>query len=302
MDEKLQKVLARAGLGSRRELEDWIVAGRVSVNSQRATLGQRVGPQDVLRVDGRVIPHAQTAPMETRVLVYHKPVGVVSTRSDPEGRPTVFDTLPRLAQGRWIAVGRLDLNTLGLLLLTNDGELAHRLMHPSTEIEREYAVRVVGEVSKETLARLREGVELDGQSAAFDLIRPAGGEGVNHWYHVVLREGRNREVRRLWESQGITVSRLIRVRYGPITLPRGLRAGRWEALELGAVRELLRAAGLSAERAGPTRRPVRGKGEGRGGKAPRSPRAAAPRRAASPSAVKRPTRPPSRGRPKPRRG
>jgi 23S rRNA pseudouridine2605 synthase len=257
--EKLQKVLARAGFGSRREMEEWISAGRVSVNGKVATLGDRAGEHDVVRVDGRVLDRVQREGGRRRVLLYNKPVGEVCTRSDPEGRPTIFDRLPRLRNGRWVAVGRLDLNTTGLILLTNDGELANRLMHPSSEMEREYAVRVLGEVERDTLDRLREGVELEDGPARFDMIRDTGGEGANHWYHVIIREGRNREVRRLWESQGVTVSRLTRVRYGTIAMPRGLRIGRWEELERADIDRLLTSVGMkkSAPRSPGHRPPTR---------------------------------------------
>lgn len=232
MSEKLQKVLARAGFGSRREIETWISEGRISVNGKLAQLGDRVTDADVIRVDGHVVSKTRIEHSHRcRVLLYHKPVGEVTSRSDPEGRPSVFDNLPSLRNGRWIAVGRLDINTSGLLLFTNDGELANRLMHPSYTIEREYAVRVLGEVAPETLQLLRDGVNLEDGPARFTAIADGGGEGANHWYHVMLEEGRNREVRRLWDSQGITVSRLIRVRYGPISLPRRIRPGKWEELK-----------------------------------------------------------------------
>lgn len=232
MTEKLQKVLARAGFASRREIETWISEGRISVNGKLATLGDRVSDTDVIRVDGHVVSKTRIEHSHRcRVLLYHKPVGEVTSHSDPDGRPTVFDNLPGLRNGRWIAVGRLDINTSGLLLFTNDGELANRLMHPSYTIEREYAVRVLGEVSRETLQKLLEGVTLEDGIARFTSIVDGGGEGANHWYHVMLNEGRNREVRRLWESQGVTVSRLTRVRYGPLTLPRRIRPGRWEELK-----------------------------------------------------------------------
>lgn len=240
----MQKMLARAGFGSRREMEEWISAGRVSVNGKVATLGDRAGEHDVVRVDGRVLDRVQREGGRRRVLVYSKPVGEVCTRSDPEGRPTIFDHLPRLRNGRWVAVGRLDLNTTGLILLTNDGELANRLMHPSSEMEREYAVRVLGEVNRDTLDQLRKGVKLEDGPARFDMIRDVGGEGANHWYHVIIREGRNREVRRLWESQGVTVSRLTRVRYGPVAMPRGLRIGRWEELERPEIDRLMASVGM----------------------------------------------------------
>jgi 23S rRNA pseudouridine2605 synthase len=266
MNEKLQKVLARAGFASRRELEEWIAAGRISVNGKIATLGDRVGEQDVIRVDGRVVQRARLVPRERRVLIYHKPLGEVCTRSDPEGRPTIFDNLPRLTNGRWITIGRLDINTSGLLLVTNDGELANRLMHPSSEIEREYAVRVLGEVLPETLERLRSGVQLEDGEAHFDRLVDAGGEGANHWYHVTLREGRNREVRRLWESQGIAVSRLTRVRYGNILLPRAVRPGRFADVKGPELDALLALVGLRRETA-----PSRGKrGAPRGGRTARA--------------------------------
>lgn len=246
MAERLQKFLARAGLGSRRQIEDWVRQGRISVNGAPAQLGLQVGDADRIQIDGKpVVARASRRPL--RVLAYYKPVGEMTTRRDPEGRPTVFERLPWLRDGRWIAVGRLDLNTQGLLLLTDDGELANRLMHPSSQIEREYAARVLGEVAPETLDRLRAGVSLDDGLARFDDIREAGGEGANRWYHVILREGRNREVRRLWESQGVTVSRLIRVRYGPVALRRGLHPGRWDELDAAQVAALSAAVGYSPE-------------------------------------------------------
>ncbi|MCW8918137.1 MAG: 23S rRNA pseudouridine(2605) synthase RluB [Gammaproteobacteria bacterium] len=244
MSEKLQKVLARAGLGSRREMERWIESGRVSVNGKIVGLAERVTENDLIRVDGTVVAKQKMQVRRCRVLAYHKPVGEVTSRDDPEGRDTVFDRLPAMSGGRWIVVGRLDISTSGLLLFTTDGELANRLMHPSYTVEREYAVRVMGEVQKETLERLRSGVELEDGPAHFDEIVDVGGEGANHWYHVKLSEGRNREVRRLWESQGVTVSRLMRVRYGNITLQRHLRPGRWEELGEQQVRELRASVGL----------------------------------------------------------
>jgi 23S rRNA pseudouridine2605 synthase len=245
MSEKLQKVLARAGFGSRREIEAWISEGRISVNGKLAQLGDRVTAEDVIRVDGHVVSKTRLEHSHRcRVLVYHKPVGEVTSRNDPEGRATVFDHLPGLRNGRWIAVGRLDINTSGLLLFTNDGELANRLMHPSYTIEREYAVRVLGEVAGETLQQLRDGVELEDGPARFNTLVDGGGEGANRWYHVTLDEGRNREVRRLWESQGITVSRLIRVRYGPIMLPRRIRPGRFEELKAEELTLLRQSVGL----------------------------------------------------------
>ena len=244
--ERLQKVMARAGLGSRRQVEDWIRAGRVQVNGQAAELGLRVGEGDRISIDGQPVSvHASSAAKDRpRVLLYHKPVGEVTSRSDPEGRPTVFDRIPEIKTGRWITVGRLDLNTSGLLLFTTHGDLAHRLMHPSSEIEREYAVRVLGEVSPQILKALTEGVDLEDGKAHFDRIVDVGGSGANHWYHVVLREGRNREVRRLWESQGLKISRLQRVRYGPIELPRRVSPGKWEELDTKGIQLLFEAAGL----------------------------------------------------------
>ena len=265
MSEKLQKVLARAGLGSRRMMEQWIQVGRVTVNGKKAQLGERVTEGDILRVDGRLLTPEQTTPDRTRVLAYHKPAGEICSRRDPEGRPSLFEHLPRLRKGRWITIGRLDLNTTGLLLLTNNGELANRLMHPSSKIEREYAVRILGEVDDELLKRLRDGVELEDGPARFERLRDAGGSGANHWYHVTLREGRNREVRRLWESQGVTVSRLTRVRYGPVTLRRGLPQGRWDELDDDQIAELLNLAGLRQ----PVTKPDRGKR-----RPPRTPRTA----------------------------
>src|SRR5690554_4307674 len=216
MDEKLQKVLARAGFGSRREMEAWISAGRVSVNGKKATLGDRVTATDKIVVDGKKLAAADAQAVPQTVILYNKPVGEICSRKDPENRPTVYDRLPALRHARWVAVGRLDINTSGLLLFTTDGELANRLMHPSREIEREYAVRVFGEVEQSHLQTLRKGVKLDDGLARFKKITATGGEGMNQWFHVTLTEGRNREVRRLWESQGMQVSRLIRVRYGDV--------------------------------------------------------------------------------------
>jgi len=243
-NEKLQKVLARAGYGSRREIENWIEAGRIKVNKRVATLGDRVSESDRIQIDGKFVPQSRLKEQRSRVLIYHKPVGEVCTRNDPEGRDTVFKHLPRLSSGRWISIGRLDITTSGLLLVTTDGELANRLMHPSHQIEREYAVRVLGEVNHDMLKRLQQGVELEDGPARFDTVIDAGGEGANHWYHVVLHEGRNREVRRLWESQGLQVSRLMRVRYGSIVLPRGQKPGRWEDLPDHLVDELRLSVGL----------------------------------------------------------
>jgi 23S rRNA pseudouridine2605 synthase len=244
MRERVQKVLARAGIGSRRHIEDWIRSGRISINGRTARLGDSITFHDVVLVDAKRVRLSDDASPEFKVIAYHKPEGKLCTRSDPERRPTIFSDLPRLKKGRWVIVGRLDINSSGLVLLTTDGELANRLMHPSTGIEREYAVRILGKVDREMLARLKHGVMLEDGPASFDTIRDAGGQGANHWYHVVLREGRNREVRRLWESQGIKVSRLIRVRFGPVSLGRELRAGRWIELSAQDRTALLHLAGL----------------------------------------------------------
>lgn len=230
--EKLQKVLARLGVGSRRDVEVWIAEGRVNVNGSVASLGQRVDSHDAITVDGHLIRREEAAESVRRVLIYNKPEGEVCTRDDPEGRPTIFDRLPRLRTGRWINVGRLDINTTGLLLFTTDGELANRLMHPSYEMDREYAVRVRGEVTEEMIERLLNGVMLEDGPAKFSDIQQApGGEGFNHWYHCVVMEGRNREVRRLWESQGLVVSRLKRVRFGPVFLTSELTMGRYREMD-----------------------------------------------------------------------
>jgi len=244
MGERIQKVLAGLGYGSRREIERWIEAGRVQVNGKIISLGTQVEPSDQIRVDGK--PVKTTTETEiTRVLAYHKPVDEICTRSDPEGRPTVFDNLPHLKSGRWIAIGRLDINSSGLMLFTNNGELANRLMHPSYQIEREYAVRVLGEVTEKMLDQLKKGVKLDDGIAKFVTICDAGGQGANHWYHVTLKEGRNREVRRIWEAVDRKVSRLHRIRYGSVSLPRSLHQGHFMELEEDATDLLLKTVGLS---------------------------------------------------------
>lgn len=244
MDEKLQKVLARAGVGSRREMERWIEQGRVKVNDQIATLGDRVSDTDNIKVDNKFINQKRTQ-VQQRVIAYHKPVGEVCTRDDPEGRTTIFSNLPKLRNGRWISIGRLDLNTSGLLLLTTDGELANKLMHPSSEIEREYAVRILGEVSPDIIKQLITNVPLDDGDAHFSEVKVAGGQGANHWYHVVLKEGRNREVRRLWEHFGFAVSRLMRIRYGNVKLERRVRPCKSEDLTEKEMIELYQSVGLS---------------------------------------------------------
>jgi 23S rRNA pseudouridine2605 synthase len=246
MNERIQKVLARAGLGSRREIESWIEQGRITVSGRPAKLGDKITGHEKVALNGKLL-RLNFTPPKCRVLVYHKPVGEVCTRSDPEGRPTVFEKLPHLRSGRWIAIGRLDLNTAGLMLFTTDGELAHRLMHPSTEIEREYAVRVLGEMDNEVVQRLTSGVLLEDGPARFEQVIDAGGTGVNRWFHVILKEGRKREVRRLLESQGLTVSRLIRVRFGPVNLDRRIRPGRWEEMSHDALNIVLKLAGMQVE-------------------------------------------------------
>ncbi len=238
MSEKIQKVLANAGLGSRREIEEWLRQGRIAVNGEIAKLGDRITPDAKIKVDNREVKLIKSTAQKCRVLLYHKPEGQICTRHDPEGRPTVFDQLPMLRNGRWITIGRLDFNTSGVLLLTNNGELANRLMHPSSGIEREYAVRIQGEVTPAMLKLMKKGVNLEDGLAHFEQIVDAGGEGTNHWYHVMVKEGRNRLVRRLWESQGVTVSRLIRIRFGSITLPRMLPRGRWNELTFEEISKL----------------------------------------------------------------
>jgi 23S rRNA pseudouridine2605 synthase len=236
---KLHKALADAGHGSRRELESWIAEGRISVNGEPAHVGQRIGPSDTVRVNGRPVRLKFAADRLPRVLLYHKPEGEIVSRDDPDHRPSVFEKLPQIRGGRWITIGRLDFNSCGLLLVTDNGELANRLMHPSYGLEREYAVRVLGEVDDDAVARLREGIELGDGPARFTRMERSGGEGANHWYHVTLSEGRNREVRRMFEAVGVTVSRLMRVRYGPIQLPPQLKRGQWRELAEPETRALM---------------------------------------------------------------
>ena len=240
--QKLQKVLANLGLGSRRKMERWIEEGRVTVDGSLATLGDRIHAGQTLRLDGK--PLEVDATEQVRVLLYHKPVREVCSRDDPEGRKTVFERLPKLRSGRWISVGRLDFNTSGVLLFTTDGALANALMHPSNAIEREYLVRVMGRVDEPMLERLKDGVELDDGPARFSDIQEGGGDGINRFFYVVLMEGRNREVRRLWESQGTTVSRLKRVRYGEVFLPSKLKKGQWLELPQRDVDVIYQMAGL----------------------------------------------------------
>lgn len=249
---KLQKALADAGYGSRRQLEEMIAAGRISVNGVAAHLGQRIAPGDRVRINGK-LAKMQRPTRQPRILLYHKAEGEIVSRDDPDGRPSVFDKLPRIRGGRWIAVGRLDFNSCGLLLLTDSGELANRLMHPRYELEREYAVRVVGELSAETKQRLLGGIELDDGLAAFGRLAEEGGEGTNRWYRVTLTEGRNREVRRMFEAVGVTVSRLMRVRYGPVRLPPRLKRGMCGEMAPAEVAALLAAldAGDGAARGAP---------------------------------------------------
>ncbi|WP_081408499.1 23S rRNA pseudouridine(2605) synthase RluB [Acinetobacter sp. NCu2D-2] len=244
MSEKLQKVLARVGLGSRRYMEEVIAAGRVSVNGQVAQVGERIEPGDELRIDGRKVAFQIEDEIRRRVIIYYKPEGEICSRSDPENRPTVFDQLPAIQGDRWVMVGRLDINSTGLLLFTNDGELANRLMHPSNEIEREYAVRVMGEVTPQLKNNMLNGVVLDDGPAKFESFSELGGDGINRWYQVVVKEGRNREVRRIFESQGLKVSRLLRTRYGTVILPRELRTGRWIELDKQDIDNLAKAVEL----------------------------------------------------------
>jgi len=250
LGEKLQKVLATAGLGSRREMERQISAGEVLVNGNRAHLGERVEPGDTIVWRSQTIKVPEQKEKEIRVLLYNKPEGEICTRNDPEGRATVFDRLPKIKSGRWVSVGRLDINTSGLILFTDDGELANKLMHPSTEIDREYMVRVQGDVSDAIIERLRGGVELEDGYAKFSDIQQSRGEnqGTNNWYHCVVMEGRNREVRRLWESQELRVSRLKRVRFGPVIIPSFVKPGQWLEMSEKEKTDLFKFVGLPAPR------------------------------------------------------
>jgi 23S rRNA pseudouridine2605 synthase len=246
--QRLHKLLALAGLGSRRDMEELIASGRVTVNGQTAMVGAAVTEHDVVRLDGRPLRLPFEAELP-QVLIYHKPEGEIVSQDDPEGRATVFDKLPRIKQGKWIAIGRLDMNTSGLLLFTNSGELANRFMHPRYEVEREYAVRIFGELTEEQMALLTQGIELEDGPASFDRITAQGGEGANHWYQVIIREGRNREVRRLFEALQLPVSRLMRVRFGPVNLPPRVKRGAMLKLEQKQVVDLLEWAGLPVPKA-----------------------------------------------------
>ncbi|MFG6440929.1 23S rRNA pseudouridine(2605) synthase RluB [Roseateles sp. LKC17W] len=274
---KLQKVLAQSGIGSRRDIEEWIAEGKIEVNGEVAHVGQRISFGDRVRVNGKEV-RVRISPPNPRILAYHKPTGEVSTFNDPEGRPTVFRSLPRVQGQKWQSVGRLDINTEGLLLFTNSGELANQLMHPRFGVEREYAARVLGSLSDEQRTKLLEGVSVDGQTAAFKAIEDGGGEGANRWYRVTITEGRNREVRKLFEAVGMVVSRLIRIRYGTVVLPRGLKRGVWVELGDDDVRVIRRLAGHSSNtgQAQPQQpsqgQGQQGKGQQQGGKNDRNKR------------------------------
>ncbi|BCT68447.1 23S rRNA pseudouridine(2605) synthase RluB [Nitrosospira sp. NRS527] len=242
--QKLHKLLAQAGLGSRREMEELIAAGQTTINGKVATIGDRAGPEDIVRVGKRVI-HLKSPERLPRVMLYHKPEGEIVSRDDPQGRPSVFEKLPQMRSSKWIAIGRLDYNTSGLLIFTTDGELANRLMHPRFEVEREYAVRIMGRLTPEVTELLTTGVELEDGLAKFEHLSDQGGEGSNHWYRVILKEGRNREVRRMFEKVGITVSRLMRVRFGPINLPPRLKRGKWIELDEVEIKRLLELVAIS---------------------------------------------------------
>lgn len=298
---KLQKVLAQAGIGSRRDIEDWIAEGKIEVNGEVAHVGQRISFGDRVRVNGKDV-RVRISPPNPRILAYHKPTGEVSTFNDPEGRPTVFRTLPRVQGQKWQSVGRLDINTEGLLLFTNSGELANQLMHPRFGVEREYAARVLGSLSDEQRSKLLEGVNVDGQTASFKAIEDGGGEGANRWYRVTITEGRNREVRKLFEAVGMVVSRLIRIRYGTVVLPRGLKRGVWVELGDDDVRVIRRLAGhgTNAGQGQPQGQGQgqQGKGQQQGGKNDRNKRRNDDRHA---GVGPRPSRPPEPQQPRPPR-
>lgn len=299
---KLQKVLAQSGIGSRRDIEEWIAEGKIEVNGEVAHVGQRISFGDRVRVNGKEV-RVRISPPNPRILAYHKPTGEVSTFNDPEGRPTVFRTLPRVQGQKWQSVGRLDINTEGLLLFTNSGELANQLMHPRFGVEREYAARVLGALSDEQRARLLEGVNVEGQTASFKSIEDGGGEGANRWYRVVITEGRNREVRKLFEAVGMVVSRLIRIRYGTVVLPRGLKRGVWVELGDDDVRVIRRLAGHTSH-SGQGQPQGQGHGQGKGqpqqqgGKNDRNKRRSDDRHS---GVGPRPSRPPEPQQPRPPR-
>jgi 23S rRNA pseudouridine2605 synthase len=297
---KLQKVLAQSGIGSRRDIEEWIAEGKIEVNGEVAHVGQRISFGDRVRVNGKEV-RVRISPPNPRILAYHKPTGEVSTFNDPEGRPTVFRTLPRVQGQKWQSVGRLDINTEGLLLFTNSGELANQLMHPRFGIEREYAARVLGALSDEQRARLLEGVNVDGQTAAFKAIEDGGGEGANRWYRVTITEGRNREVRKLFEAVGMVVSRLIRIRYGTVVLPRGLKRGVWVELGDDDVRVIRRLAGHTSNNGQGQQQGQGQQGKGQqpqGGKNDRNKRRSDDRHS---GVGPRPSRPPEPQQPRPPR-
>ena len=250
MTDKLQKLLAHAGYGSRREIEKWISLGRITVNGKRAKLGDRASSQDRLLLDGKLVNLRPQHSEQIKVLIYHKPEGQICTRKDPKGRPTIFENLPAIPNGRWVSVGRLDINTSGLILLTNNGDLANRLMHPSTGVEREYLARVRGRASDETIQTLtKKGVMIDGKTAKFESVVGAdlAEEGTNHWYRVIIKEGRYREVRRIWDEVGHTVSRLKRIRYGTVKLTRDIKLGQNSKMAPKQLEKLVNSAGLSEE-------------------------------------------------------
>lgn len=292
---KLQKVLAQSGIGSRRDIEEWIAEGKIEVNGEVAHVGQRISFGDKVRVNGKEV-RVRISPPNPRILAYHKPTGEVSTFNDPEGRPTVFRTLPRVQGQKWQSVGRLDINTEGLLLFTNSGELANQLMHPRFGVEREYAARVLGSLSDEQRSKLLEGVNVEGQTASFKSIEDGGGEGANRWYRVVITEGRNREVRKLFEAVGMVVSRLIRIRYGTVVLPRGLKRGVWVELGDDDVRVIRRLAGHVP--GGQGQQQAKGQPQPQGGKNDRNKRRSDDRHS---GVGPRPSRPPEPQQPRPPR-
>jgi 23S rRNA pseudouridine2605 synthase len=247
--ERLHKLLAQSGIGSRREMEELIAAGRISINGETASVGQTASAGDRVKVNGKLV-QLRFSDRLPRVILYHKPEGEIVSRNDPEHRPNVFTSMPRISAGRWVAVGRLDFNTSGLLLLTTSGDLANRLMHPRYQLVREYAVRILGELTEEVRRRLLDGIDLDDGPAQFASFQEAGGEGANRWYRVSLHEGRNREVRRMFEAVGVVVSRLMRVRYGPFALPPGLKRGQVLELSEADVKKLLADFGMANPEAG----------------------------------------------------